>query len=129
MAFGRPHLEALIHRTRQGIAVRSKSEVIVADILDALGIRSYEYEKRLYSRSDPQDFRLPDFTIRFEGEEYYWEHLGMLNLPSYREAWDRKQKRYEANGYAGRLITSQDGLDGSIDAAEIERIARGKIIQ
>ena len=85
----RPHLAALKHRTRKGDAVRSKSEVVVADILHALGI-SYSYEQPLFSRSDPKDFRLPDFTASFEGDVYYWEHLGMLNVPSYREAWERK---------------------------------------
>jgi len=124
----RPHLEALIHRTRKGIAVRSKSEVVVADVLDALGI-SYQYEQPLYSRTDPKDFRLPDFTVSFEGDVFYWEHLGMLNVPSYREAWERKQKWYEENGFAERLITSQDGLDGSIDAAAIEQTARERILE
>ena len=123
----RPHLEALIHRTRKGIAVRSKSEVIVADILDTLGI-SYAYEQPLYSRSDPKDFRLPDFTASFEGDVYYWEHLGMLGVPTYHEAWERKQRWYEANGYADRLITSEDGPDGSIDATKIEQIARERIL-
>lgn len=124
----RPHPEALIHRTRKGIAVRSKSEVVVADVLEALGI-SYEYEKPLYSRKDPKDFRLPDFTVSFEGDVFYWEHLGMLTVPSYREAWDRKQRWYAENGFADRLITSRDGADGSIDAAAIERTARQRILE
>ncbi len=124
----RPHLEALIHRTRKGIAVRSKSEVVVADILDSLGI-SYEYEKPLQSLTDPRDFRLPDFTVSFEGEVFYWEHLGMLDVPSYSEKWERKRKWYEANGFADRLITSQDGPDGSIDASKIEQIARSRILE
>ena len=124
----RPHLEALIHRTRKGIAVRSKSEVIVGDVLDALGI-SYHYEQPLYSRVDPKDFRLPDFTASFEGDIFYWEHLGMLNVPSYREAWERKQKWYDENGFVDRLITSQDGPDGSIDAAAIEQTARQRILE
>lgn len=124
----RPHLAALKHRTRKGDAVRSKSEVVVADLLHALGI-SYLYEEPLVSRSDPKDFRLPDFTASFEGDIYYWEHLGMLNVQSYREAWERKRQWYEANGYADRLITSEDGPDGSIDAAEIERIARERILE
>ena len=51
----RPHLEALIHRTRKGVAVRSKSEVIVADTLASLDI-SYSYEQPLFSRSDPKRF-------------------------------------------------------------------------
>ena len=125
----RPHLEALIHRTQKGVAVRSKSEVVVADILESLGI-SYQYEQPLYSRSDPKDFRLPDFTVSFEGDVYYWEHLGMLGVPSYRDAWDRKLRWYEDNnGYADRLITSEDGSDGSIDASRIERIARERILE
>jgi hypothetical protein len=41
---------------------------------------------------------------------------------------DRKRQWYEENGFLGHVITSQDGPDGSIDAAEIERIARKKIL-
>lgn len=123
----RPHLEALIHRTRKGVAVRSKSEVVVADILEGLEI-SYQYEQPLFSRSDPNDFRLPDFTVSFEGDVYYWEHLGMLGVPSYREAWDRKREWYENNRYGKQLITSEDAPDGGIDAAKIERIARERIL-
>lgn len=121
------HPEALIHRTRKGVAVRSKSEVVVADILDGLEI-SYQYEQPLFSRSDPKDFRLPDFTASFEGDVFYWEHLGMLSVPSYREAWERKRGWYEDNCYADRLITSEDGPDGSIDATRIESIARERIL-
>lgn len=123
----RPHMEALIHRTRKGVLVRSKSEVVVADILQSLDI-SYRYEEPLYSASDTKDFRLPDFTVSFEGDTYYWEHLGMLGLPAYREAWKRKQRWYESNGHADRLITSEDGPDGSINAAEIEKTARTRIL-
>ena len=62
---------------------RSKSEAIVADTLTRLGIR-YEYEKKLLNKDDnPKDFRLPDFTVSYEGDTYYWEHLGMLSVPSY----------------------------------------------
>ncbi|HEU0026794.1 MAG TPA: AAA family ATPase [Ktedonobacterales bacterium] len=120
--------DALIHRTSRGVAVRSKSEVIVADILDSLGA-SYEYEKPLRARDNPADFRLPDFTVSYEGAVYFWEHLGMLALPSYRDAWERKRAWYEANGYAGRLIVSRDGPNGSIDAETIEQFARDRIIQ
>lgn len=123
----RPHPEALIHRTRKGVAVRSKSEVVVADILESLEI-SYQYEQPLSSRSDSKDFRLPDFTVSYEGDTYYWEHLGMLSVPSYREAWARKQEWYENNRFGDRLIVSEDGPDGSIDAAKIEQIARKRIL-
>jgi hypothetical protein len=129
----RYYAQHLIHRTRpssahpQGIMVRSKSEVIVADILTSLGI-SCEYEQKLLSKDNPNDFKLPDFTVSYEGDTFYWEHLGMLSVPSYKQAWDRKQHWYEENGYLDRVITSEDGPDGSIDASEIERIARTKIL-
>jgi hypothetical protein len=121
------YAEHLIHRTRKGTMVRSKSEVIVADILTSLGI-SYEYEQKLSSKDDPNDFRLPDFTVSYEGDTFYWEHLGMLSVPSYKEAWDRKRQWYEDNGFLDLVITSEDGGDGSIDAAEIERTARKTIL-
>ena len=121
------HLEALIHRTRNGTAVRSKSEVVVADILEALEI-SYQYEQPLYSRADPKDFRLPDFTVSFEGDVYYWEHLGMLNLPNYRMAWERKLQWYQDNNFDRQLITSEDSPNGGINAVEIERLARRNIL-
>ncbi len=124
----RPYPDALIHRTSRGVAVRSKSEVIVADVLAFLGV-SYTYEQPLRARGDPADFRLPDFTVSYEGEVYYWEHLGLLSLPSYREAWERKRAWYAANGYADRLIVSRDGPDGSIDAEAIERLARERILR
>ena len=92
-----------------------------------LGI-SYEYEQKLASKDDPNDFKLPDFTVSYEGDTFYWEHLGLLSVPSYREAWKRKQEWYEDNGFLDWVITSEDGPDSSIDAAAIERIARKKIL-
>lgn len=124
---GVPFPERLIHRTSSGILVRSKSEVIVANILSTLGA-SFKYELRLEARDDPRDFRLPDFTVWAEGETWYWEHLGMLSVPSYAEGWERKRAWYERNGYLDRVITSEDGPDGSIDAALIERTARQRIL-
>ncbi len=60
---------------------------------------------------------------------YYWEHLGMLSVPSYREEWDRKRQWFADNGYLDQLVTSEDGADGSIDAAAIERTARERILK
>jgi ATP-dependent exoDNAse (exonuclease V) alpha subunit len=119
--------EPLIHRTTNGVAVRSKSEVIVAEVFEKNGI-SFLYEQPLPSRSDPKDFRLPDFTISYQGDIFYWEHLGMLGLPVYREAWEKKRVWYEQNGYGSQLITSQDGQDGSIDAQAIEHTVKQRIL-
>ena len=92
-----------------------------------LGI-SREYAQKLPPKDAPNDFRLPDFTVSFEGDTFYWEHLGMLSVPSYKEAWNRKRQWYEFNGFFERVITSEDGSDGSIDAVAIERIARKTIL-
>ncbi len=140
------YAESLIHRTRRGAAVRSKSEVIIADVLDSLGLADWKYEQRLTNPADAQDFRLPDFTIGFQGDVVYWEHLGMLSLPAYREGWERKRRWYEQTmgipvvgpgavpdrqvdpGTFPIVITSRDGNDGSIDAQAIERLARRYIL-
>ncbi len=74
------------HRTNNGEMVRSKSEVIVANILARLGIY-YEYEKRLHNPYDNSDSISPDFTIHHDGKVFYWEHLGMLQKPSYKANW------------------------------------------
>ena len=42
----------------------------------------------LASRGDANDFRLPDVTVRYEGDTWYWEHLGML--------WHRPDSRRPA---------------------------------
>jgi hypothetical protein len=51
----------------------------------------------------------------------------MLAVPSYREKWDRKRQWYEENGFWDRVITSEDGPNGGIDASEIAETARGRL--
>ena len=121
-----PYPEKLIHKTLTGKMVRSKSEVVVANILTKMGI-SYEYEEPIEFGAN--DFRLPDFTIQYKGQTYYWEHLGMINLSAYKRDWERRKKWYERHGLLDKVITSQDGLDGSIDSKEIEKIANERVLQ
>jgi exodeoxyribonuclease V alpha subunit len=121
--------ERLKHRTGEGVKVRSKSEVIVAYALERVGLQPL-YEVPLYAKNgDPTDFKLPDFTIMFEGETWYWEHLGMLSKPKYSADWQDKKAWYTANGYWERVVTSEDGSDGSIQADTIEAIARVRILE
>lgn len=124
-------LEAsLIHRTRRGDAVRSKSEVVVADLLYSKGV-DYQYEAKLIGNDG--SVRYPDFTFEDDdmGITYYWEHLGLLNSLSYRERWERKLAWYhqqgilpveQGGGPAGTLITTRDDEHGGIRSDEIERI-------
>ena len=91
-----------IHKTRSGDLARSKSEVIVANILFDDHI-PFEYEKMLYA-PDGSCF-LPDFTINWKGIEYYWEHLGLLDKENYSRGWTVKKQWYETH-FPGRLITT-----------------------
>jgi hypothetical protein len=124
-------LEAgLIHKTRKGIAVRSKSEVIISDLLFSKQV-DFQYERPFVAADG--SWRSPDFTIEDDmtGRTIYWEHLGMLQRPSYRRKWEAKLAWYRSNGVMpegegvgpnGTLVTTQDGADGSISSAEIEAL-------
>ena len=124
-----PYAENRIHTTKNGFLVRSKSEVVVANELINAGIplTKESYEKKLYSKDDPYEYKLPDFTFEHEGKEYYWEHFGMLAVESYRRSTDAKLKWYEDNGYTPNLIISQDGLDGSINSQDIDAVIEEKL--
>lgn len=124
--------EGLIHRTRNGELVRSKSELLIANILLDLGIQSYQYELPLVS-SDGST-RYPDFTIddAASGEKIYLEHLGMLSTPAYRKRWEKKLRWYrdqgilpveEGGGENGTLITTSEerGFDEPSIRAHLRR--------
>ena len=68
--------------------MRSKSEVIIANLLHARGIE-YRYEEPLEIDGLT---KYPDFTIEDDntGRTYYWEHLGMLSDERYRKKVARK---------------------------------------
>ena len=84
--------------------VRSKSEVIIANLLCEEEV-PFEYEKPLYA-PDGTMF-LPDFTVMFCGETYYWEHVGMLDSPKYKAHWNIKQKWY-GKYFPGKLIVTSE---------------------
>ena len=121
--------DRLIHRTVRGEAVRSKSEVIIANLLHANGI-DYRYEEPL--EIDGRT-KYPDFTIENDnsGERYYWEHLGMLSDQTYRQRWHEKKEwlkahgilpREEGGGPMGTLITTEDSADGGMDSEAVSRL-------
>ena len=83
--------------TRQGLRVRSKSEVIIADILDEAGVH-FLYEKPLVLSSGTVH---PDFTVLNlkERKEVFWEHFGMMDDMEYRNNAFLKIRQYEASGF------------------------------
>ncbi len=87
--------------------VRSKSEMNIANILQLNKI-PFSYEVPKFAKDG--SMYLPDFTIRWKGEEYFWEHVGRLDLPEYKNHWETKQKWYEKH-FPGQLIETFEGID------------------
>lgn len=108
--------EGLIHRTSTGIAVRSKSELLVFEAIRNAGF-SPEYEKALTLGGFT---RYPDFTISddISGRTVYWEHLGMLEREDYRRSWEKKLDWYRAN----QVLPAKEGGGRERNACDQSRV-------
>ena len=76
----------------------------------------FRYEEPLYAADGTM--YLPDFTVTFRGEDFYWEHLGMLNNPAYNAHWTKKKAWYDKH-FPGKLLTTIDSTNLSKDAEKI----------
>lgn len=83
--------------TAKGERVRSKSELIIADLLNREGI-PYRYEYPIHLKGMGKIY--PDFTVLNikTRKEMYLEHLGMMDDPTYAEKAFQKIATYEQNG-------------------------------
>lgn len=99
------HLLGKIHKTENGIWVRSKSEVIIANILYRSGIE-FQYEEKLYYNAS--QWKEPDFTIRHNGKTWFWEHLGLLGDEQYNENWQEKKQIFKDLGVFDCVITTTE---------------------
>jgi len=82
--------------------VRSKSEALIANALHASGL-DFSYEKPLFAPDGTM--YLPDFTVTFQGNDYYWEHWGLLEKERYAAHTAEKKKWYEKH-FPERLLES-----------------------
>lgn len=116
--------EKLIHVTGSGLRVRSKSEAIIADLLDEAGV-PFQYEAKL---KIGEKIIYPDFKIPAPDENcfIYWEHFGLTNSEDYLDSMDRKLKLYRSGGITpwDHLITTYDTPEGAIDARKLRKIIR-----
>jgi len=110
------HLLNKIHKTESGVWVRSKSEVIIANILYRSGV-DFKYEEKLYYNA--VQWKEPDFTIRYKGETWYWEHLGLLGDEQYNENWQEKKQIFKDLGVYQRVVTTKESAVLSNQANEI----------
>jgi hypothetical protein len=119
-----PFAEHLIHRTEQGHMVRSKSELVIANMLFQLSI-PYEYERVLDGTAAAGRLR-PDFSfVTADGDLLVWEHLGMLSRPDYKRGWEWKRAWYEKNRFVeGKTLFTSTEEDGKgLDSAELKKTA------
>jgi len=112
-------------RTMKGERVRSKSEMIIADVLYAEGI-PYKYESPVYLNGYGTVY--PDFAVLNTRKRkiIYWEHLGLMDDPVYAEKALHKISGFERNGYVigGNLILTWETKNHPITQADIRRKIR-----
>lgn len=93
--------ETLRYETSAGEYVRSKSEVIIANLLYAKSDKLlYKYERPLLLKNHGQEITIyPDFTIlnMETGEITYWEHAGLMNNSEYVSDFVWKNNLYYEN--------------------------------
>jgi energy-coupling factor transporter ATP-binding protein EcfA2 len=121
--------QGLVHRTIRGELVRSKSEVIIANLLDSIGV-PYSYEQPFVGLDGT--LRYPDFTVEDaeSGRRLLIEHLGMLDRPDYMSRWQKKLQWYKKMGVlpvehgpsAIGLVTTSEigGFDAAVAKKTIE---------
>lgn len=111
--------------TERGERVRSKSEKIIADKLNALGI-PYRYECPLILEGGIKVY--PDFTILRmpTREEVYLEHFGMMDDMNYVESVLYKLNTYEKNRiYLGvNLFATYETRRKSINTKALDNLIK-----
>lgn len=103
------------HVEKSAVRKINSSVFIIANMLVSEDV-PFVYEEPLYAKDGTM--YLPDFTVKFRGETYYWEHVGRLDLPDYKAHWEKKEKWYEKT-FHGKLLVTYEGKDLSTDAMEI----------
>lgn len=111
--------------TERGERVRSKTEKILADKFFAMGIPyRYEYPLRLrgYGTIYP-DFTLLNVDTR---QEFYLEHLGMMDNPEYCQKAILKLENYAKNGiYLGKnLLVTFETLRYPLNMTTVEQMLK-----
>jgi len=83
--------------SKKGIAFRSKSELMIADILETYEI-PYQYDVAIELG---RVTKYPDFTLLnpFTGKVFIWEHFGALNQEGYQQGMIEKMGLYLKHGF------------------------------
>ncbi len=118
-----PYAEYLIHKTRKGHMVRSKTELIIADKLYNANI-DYDYERPLDGVVRKGRI-FPDFSfIDAAGDLIVWEHFGRMDDPQYVKGHEWKIKWYNENNFTegDNLFISKETLSSGVDSSRLDGI-------
>lgn len=109
--------------TKRGERVRSKSEIIIADLLADMKI-PYKYECPIYLKNGL--VRYPDFTILlpYKRELRYLEHCGMMDDEKYLNKFFDKILLYNQNGIVlgKNLLLTFESSNHVLDTRELKRV-------
>ena len=110
-------------KTNKGERVRSKTEKILADLFNSMGLE-YKYECPLSFSKNITYY--PDFTFYDPDAnvEIYWEHFGMMDDPNYVNNFLTKIDTYRAHGIhlGERLIVTFETKDRSLDYDQVKAL-------
>lgn len=117
------------HNLANGIAVRSKSEEIIVNLLEKHSI-PYQYEPKLEIKGGKIVY--PDFVVLNvrKRKTIYWEHLGIIDDPEYASKSLQKILWYEKSGFrlGDNLIISMETNDVSFDGQSAEDLIKRYLI-
>lgn len=123
-------MDGRIIETYSGESVRSKNELIIANIMKRIGVLyMYEYFVQEIGQNC-------DFVFLAGGKIYYLEVLGMMENEQYRQRWENKEKNYKRIGLikGDRLFTLNLSANENLEERKIEQLfydiaARSKLIK
>ena len=117
--------EEKVYLTKREELVRSKSEVMLADMYYEMGI-PYRYEAQITLKNGKRKY--PDFTLlkTKTREIIYHEHLGLMDNEQYLQANLVKMDEYRKSGiYPGKnLIITYEGAGTFLNIKEIKEMIR-----
>lgn len=124
------HQEEKVYLTKNDELVRSKSEMLLADMYHELGI-PYRYEAQLVLKNGKKKY--PDFTLLNPKtqEVVYHEHLGLIDKEEYRQSNMEKLDEYRRNEiYQGKnLIVTYEGEGSYFNIREIREMVSAIILK
>ena len=114
------------YETSRGEKVRSKSEWIIAGMLNEAGV-PYRYEETVALNEEFQVFLYPDFTVlnKRTRKVYYWEHFGRMDDPEYimNSFMPKIDEYYNFEFLPGdKLLMTFESKGHPLDTTEVKRI-------